>query len=142
MSVNLPTKDNYLNFYRVFDFVMNHPDQIEPMSKRPWRSSITARRIEATKYEYYCFRSNGDLPELLDLFLTRVVGDPLKRRSIVKMVRRSTRCGYVHPDAFVLLPISGQWGAGIAVVEGKQYSSVQVTTYYLYNRKELEAWRE
>lgn len=140
MSVNLPTKDNYLNFYRVFDFVMNHPDEIEPMSRRPWRSSITARRIEATKYEYYCFRSNGDLPELLDLFLTRAVGN--KRHSIVKSVRHSIRCGYVHPDAFVLLPISGQWGAGIAVVEGNHYSSVKVTTYYLYNRKELYQWRK
>lgn len=140
MSINLPTKDNYLNFYRVFDFVMHHPDQIEPMSKRPWRSSITARRIEAIKYEYYCFRSNGDLPELLDLFLTRVVGN--KRQSIVKMVRRSIRCGYVHPDAFVLLPVSGQWGYGIAVVEGNHYSSVKVTTYYLYNRKDLKQWQE
>ena len=140
MSVNFPTKDNYLNFYRVFDFVMNHPDQIEPMSRRPWRSSITARRIEATKYEYYCFRSNGDLPELLDLFLTRVVGN--NRKPIVKSVRHSIRCGYVHPDAFVLLPISGQWGAGIAVVEGNHYSSVKMTTYYLYNRKELYLWRK
>lgn len=140
MSVNLPTKDNYLNFYRVFDFVMNHPDQIEPMSKRPWRSSITARRIEATKYEYYCFRANGDLPELIELFLTRVVGN--KKKPIVKSIRRSTRCGYVHSDAFILLPISGQWGAGIAVVEGNHYSSVQVTTFYLYSRKDLKQWQE
>ena len=140
MSVNLPTKDNYLNFYRVFDFVMNHPDEIEPMSKRPWRSSITARRIEATKYEYYCFRNNGDLPELVELFLTRVAGN--KKNPIVKSVRRSKRCGYVHPDAFILLPVSGQWGAGIAVVEGDQYSSVRVTTYYLYNRKDLKQWQE
>lgn len=140
MPVNMVTKDNYLNFYRVYDFVMNHPDQIEPMSKRPWRSSISARRIEATKFEFYCFRENGDLPELLELFLTRVVGN--KKKPVVKFIRRSTRCGYVHPDAFILLPISGQWGAGIAVVDWNNYSSVQVTTHYLYNRKDLKQWHE
>ena len=128
-------KDNFLTFYRVWNFVYNNPDKIPEVKTRPWARSLSARSIREKNHEYLCFNDGGTAREMKNT---------IEHMNIVsgRGIHNAIRSGYLNPNTFIIMPFSGQWGAGVVFAEPYNKSSVRVTFYTVYTRPEVQAWQE
>lgn len=129
------SKDNFLTFYRVWNYVYNNPDKIPEVKTRPWARSLSARSIRENAHEYLCFNDGGTAEQIKNV---------IENMNIVsgRGIHKATRSGYLNPHTFIIMPFSGQWGAGVVFAEPYKNSCVRVTFYTVYTRPEVITWQE